>query len=73
METAWLIEIPMSTFGGPPVWWAGNYRTGSLNDSWSEDSLKAVRFSRKEDAQAVIDGTLRLKEAVATEHQWGQQ
>lgn len=73
MEKAWLIEVPMTTFGGPPVWWTGNYKTGSLNDQWSADSLDAVRFSRKEDAEKVISGTLRMKggtEIIATEHGW---
>jgi len=71
MERAWLIEMPMATFGGPPCWWTGNYKTGALTDQWSQDSLNAVRFSRKEDAEAVIRGTLRIKEPIATEHQWG--
>jgi len=72
IETAWLIEMPMTTFGGPPCWWTGNYKTGALTDQWSNDSLMAVRFSRKEDAEAVIRGTLRLegKGPIATEHQW---
>jgi len=69
-ETAWLIEMPMATFEGPPCWWTGDYRSGSLTKQWSEDSLDAVRFFRKEDAEKVIRGTLRLKEAIATEHQW---
>lgn len=69
-EKAWLIEMPMATFNGPPCWWTGNYKTGALTDQWSTDSLDAVRFSRKGDAERVIAGTLKLKEAVATEHQW---
>jgi hypothetical protein len=69
-ETSWLIEMPMATFGGPPCWWTGEYRSGKLNHQWSTDPLDAVRFARKEDAERVLHGTLRLKEAIATEHQW---
>lgn len=71
VESAWLIEIPMRTFKGPPVWWTGCY--SSLTATWSQDPMKAVRFARKEDADAVISGTLRKPfrdDAIATEHQW---
>jgi len=70
METAWLIEMPLKSVGGPPVWWTGRY-TGHMTDPWTLDSLQAVRFCRKQDAEAVMAGTIRLKEAVATEHIWG--
>ena len=71
MEIAWLIEIPMTTFGGPPVWWTGDYST--MTSLWSEDSLKAVRFARKQDAEAVIAGavpSIFKKDSMATEHVW---
>jgi len=71
MESAWLIELPLTTFKGPPCWWTGNYSTGCLAHQWATDTLLAVRFSRKQDAEMVIKNVLRLKEAIATEHQWG--
>ena len=71
METGWLIEIPMKLVGGSALWWTGKWNTGYLTDPWTVDASLAVRFSREQDAQAVISGTLRLKEAIATEHIWG--
>ena len=38
--------------------------------SWTADSLKAIRFARREDAEQIM----KLTESVdckATEHQWG--
>jgi hypothetical protein len=72
-ETAWLIEIPMKSVGGPPMWWTGSWNGGKVLSPWTEDSLLAVRFCRKEDAEKVINGTNLLKDttAVATEHIWG--
>lgn len=59
-ETGWLIESPGS---GQPHWWPGGY-------PYTADSLKAVRFARREDAEAVMrympDGHLLR----ATEHVW---
>lgn len=69
-EVAWLIEYP-SRRGSAPLWWDGR---GS--DTWTADSLTAVRFTRKEDAEAVIrfsrpnNEAVRMVEAIATEHLW---
>ena len=62
METAWRIE--QQTSAGP-VWFCGN-RYGR----WSYDSLEAVRFSRQQDAEAIIKWH-KWKKGTATEHQWG--
>jgi hypothetical protein len=70
METAWLIEMPLISLGGPTCWWTGKHDTGFLTDPWTQDTLDAVRFSRKVDAEKVIKFTLRSKLAIATEHQW---
>ena len=63
-ETAWLIEESASG----PVWWTGK-RPGT-EDQWSRDSLEAVRFSRRGDADrarlTLPDGHL----AKVTEHMW---
>ncbi len=57
-ETAWLIEWPMPD-GAAPVYWTGGEvetkgRERRLAD-FDRDSLKAVRFARKEDAEKVLD------------------
>lgn len=60
IETGWLIE---RTNEGIPHWWTGS--------SWTTDSLAAIRFARKCDAEAVIRGVLgEFCKATATEHQW---
>lgn len=65
-EVAWLVEIFVS---GSHRWWAGYPRYKA--ESWTTDPLLAVRFSRKQDADAVIHGLFPSWHAVATEHQWG--
>jgi hypothetical protein len=35
-ETAWLIEMPMETFEGPPCWWTGEYGSGKLKHQGSK-------------------------------------
>lgn len=62
VETGWLIERVPST--GVPHWWDGC--------GWTTNSLAAVRFARKCDAQAVIDNVMgAFYKTTATEHQWG--
>jgi len=68
MEIAWLIEANHFDY---PQWWAGSWGEGSPGNGWTNDPLKAVRFSRKEDAIAVIVGTIRSGFITATQHQWG--
>jgi hypothetical protein len=61
-ETGWLIE---RTHLGYPVWFAGS-------QSFTDDSLKAIRFSRQKDAQRYVD-TSRLwvyRDLKVTEHIW---
>lgn len=59
-ERAWLIE---SRFTPAPSWWTG---TG-----WSRDSLDAVRFSRRRDAEASVAALPDFHTCFVTEHQWG--
>ena len=50
--SAWLIE---TNHLGAPAWWS---RVDNEDDGvcgWSSDSLKAIRFARSQDAQAIID------------------
>lgn len=62
-EIGWLIEMP------GPVWWNGGPVTYGCV-IWTPASLDAVRFARKDDAEAVI-ARLGFWNAHATEHLWG--
>lgn len=63
-ETAWLIE--RLDGGGAPLWWAGG-------EAWTFDHLRAVRFARRVDADAVAlamhDRNMAF--TTSTEHSWG--
>jgi hypothetical protein len=61
-HTAWLIEWPAAD---TPVarWW--HPKTG-----WSNDANQAIRYARKEDAEAVIETGKFCAGMIATEHQW---
>ena len=66
IETGWLIESSELSSDGPR-WlfvedWAGF--------AWTNDSLKAIRFARREDAEQIIP-MLESVDCKATEHQWG--
>lgn len=62
-ETAWLIEDGASE-PSSPAYFAGVGR-------WTRDHLKAVRFSRKQDAQALVDaGGLGPGDFRICEHAW---
>ncbi len=63
-ETGWLIEL-VSRLGLPPTWFAFDDDSGYF----TADSLKALRFARKQDAQAYIDD-VGWTECIATEHEW---
>jgi len=63
VETGWLIELGTSV-SATPSWYCGDF-----DDCWTTDSLKAIRYARKEDAQRVID-SIGWTEAFPTEHQW---
>lgn len=58
-EIAWLIELPGTQ--GMPVWWTAA--------GWTKDSLQAVRFSRREDAERTARG-LSHPGMTITEHEW---
>lgn len=65
-ESAWLIETKHL---GAPAWWS---RVDNEDDGvcgWSHDSLKAIRFARAQDAQAIID-FYGWTEVVPTDHLW---
>lgn len=59
-ETGWLIELPGTQ--GMPVWWTAA--------GWTKDSLQAVRFCRREDAERTARGLSHPCIAI-TEHVWG--
>ena len=63
-ETGWLIELR----GQRPSWWA-LIPDGEDGHSWTTDSLQALRFARRVDAEAYIEET-GWTEAFASEHQW---
>lgn len=64
-EIAWLIEL---TGDNTPTWWSRIDGEDGVC-GWSSDSLKAIRFSRAEDAQAIIDD-IGWTRAIPTEHAW---
>jgi hypothetical protein len=72
IEEGWLIEL----FGRDrPLWWGGIHpEIDTSLPEWVDDSLSAVRFSRKVDAEMVMAGVLGLKipspNVQATEHSW---
>jgi len=66
-ETGWLCEMPSRS--GPPTWWSLTDTEGD-GGYFTSDSSKALRFARKEDAQAYIDEA-GWTEIIPTEHQWG--
>lgn len=63
-ETGWLIEFSQRV-SAQPAWY------GKTDDGLGQttDSLKAIRFAREEDAEAVIED-MGWTEARATEHMW---
>jgi hypothetical protein len=71
-ETGWLIETTL-TGGAPhqingPAW--VTVKLGLFD--WTNDSLEAIRFSRKEDAEKLIPRIAELWSGTlnATEHEW---
>ena len=64
-DTAWLIEHPHDPRYGRESWYSGK-------DGFEIDSLKAVRFARKEDAVREIDRfpTSLAKSLIAAHHSW---
>ena len=60
-EVGWLIEI--NEQAGP------TYFQLVVDDQWTRDSLAALRFARKQDAEAYIND-IGWTRAVAVEHMW---
>lgn len=58
VEVGWLIEAPNL------MWWTG--------DGWTFDSLQAVRFARRQDAEKMIK-VQGLDGRFAVEHEWHRQ
>jgi len=70
METGWLIERSQEDRGSSPPCWLTV--SSSRNSVWTEDSSEALRFARKQDAEALIAHYApTLGGAIATEHTWG--
>ena len=59
-ELAWLIEQR------GPVWWTGTAHPAP----WSPDSLRAVRFCRREDAEAAMATLPDAHLSFVSEHEW---
>jgi hypothetical protein len=64
VETGWLVEND----NGGPCWW-GRTPDGEDVFGWTTSSLMALRFARKEDAEAYIE-EVGWNDVIATEHQW---
>lgn len=64
-DTGWLIEHPHDPRYGRVTWYSGK-------DGFTIDSLEAVRFARKEDAEREIDRfpVTLAKHLTATHHAW---
>ena len=62
IETGWVIELGTSDPSDPSYWVGGV--------AWSKYSLQAVRFCRKEDAEAVCRHLPGINNRIC-EHQWG--
>lgn len=60
-EAGWLIELKPSV-SKRPVWF-------HLDEQWVDDASKALRFARKQDAEAFIEHS-GWTEAFASEHMW---
>lgn len=61
-ETGWLIELR----GNEPKWWSLDYNP---EPDWIKDANRALRFARKDDADAYIND-IGWTEAFASEHIW---
>jgi hypothetical protein len=61
-DVAWLIELR----GSRPTWWSLH---SDEEPGWLPDANKALRFARKEDAEAYIED-MGWTDAFASEHMW---
>jgi hypothetical protein len=80
-EIAWLVEFPAQGGSGiegcPGIerasWWIGDFGSYPYGPPRAtHDSLQAMRFARKQDAEKAISvhADLRKRGAIATEHVW---
>lgn len=70
-ERGWLLERADSDTASPWYWAAGQIDP-SRSSAWTQNHMAAIRFARREDAQAVADRLMR-KVPVAVrvcEHEW---
>ena len=69
-EQGWLIEG--KNYDGTANYWAG-WKSGYTFNTFSSDSLEAIRFARKEDAERCIRALFCYAEVAAVLHQWEAQ
>jgi hypothetical protein len=67
-ETGWLLEQP-AAHGHGPLWFYLGKDDGEDGTGWTSDSIAALRFARKQDAESYI-ADIGWTEIVATEHEW---
>lgn len=63
IETAWLVEAKSSVFRAP------HYFQLEYDNDWTPDANKALRFSRRQDAETMIEHH-GWTDAFASEHIW---
>jgi hypothetical protein len=70
-ETAWLVEAfsgqTENYFAGLDEIWNGGF---SLYPRWTADHMKAIRFTRKEDAETIVSVMDSTAKCRAVEHSW---
>ena len=70
VETGWLIEDWCSRTNTLKAQWFTLDGENCESGGWTRDSVRALRFGRKQDAQTYIDH-LGWTDALPTEHRWG--
>lgn len=65
--SGWLIESTLSHTGGPR-WWQG--KQPGTEEHWTTDASQAVRFSRREDAEACRLTLADAHVSKVSEHVW---
>jgi hypothetical protein len=70
-ERAWLLERADSDTAAPWYWAAGQIDP-SRSSAWTQNHMAAIRFARREDAQAVADRLMRKVpvDVRVCEHEW---
>jgi hypothetical protein len=64
VERGWLIERRPAIYGGALRWLISDWTF-----EWTEDSTKAIRFCRREDAEQIAS-MMEFEEVSITEHEW---